>query len=82
MNKKLIGWDLKIGDKIKIISENENYSKYMDQIWTINYIDYDGSSYGFDESIGQVLVSCEGLPFSLYPYEFSVVERKNKRRMK
>lgn len=75
MNKRLKGSYIKEGFKIKITSENENYDEYRNKVWTINFVDYDGSSHGFDEAIGEVLVSCEGLPYSLYPYEFKVVER-------
>jgi len=67
---------VKIGDKIQIISDNENYAEYKDGIWTVNHIAYNIDEHpGYDESVeGQALIDCEGLGFSLYEYEFEVVE--------
>jgi len=65
---------VEIGVKIKIISENENYIPYLNKIWTVTNIAYNTDEHpGYDDSMeGEALVDCDGLPFSLYEYEFSI----------
>ena len=65
-----------IGKKIKIISDNENYDKYRNKQWTINHVAHNVKEHpGYDESIyPQALVDCDGLPFSLYEYEFQIIK--------
>lgn len=73
---------VKIGDRIRIKSgnDNENYDKYRNESWEVNRIDTNKEGHrGFDDSIGGKLISCEGLPFSLYEYEFDVVSSPKKK---
>lgn len=65
------------GTKIRIISDNENYDPYRNKIWKINHIAHNIDEHqGYDESMdGELLVSCDGLGFSLYEYEFEVVRK-------
>lgn len=66
---------IRIGTKIRIISDNENYIPYLGKKWRINHIAKNRDQHiGYDESMeGEALVDCDGLPFSLYEYEFEVV---------
>jgi len=65
----------KVGMKIKIISDNENYDPYRNKIWTIEHVAYSTEEHpGYDNSMmGEALVDCKNLPFSLYEYEFDYV---------
>ena len=67
--------ELKIGDKIRIISDNENYSKFRNKALIISHIAYSTKEHpGYDNTVnGQALVDCQGLPFSLYEYEFKII---------
>ena len=66
----------KIGDRIRIVSDNENYDRYRDGTWTITHIAFNRHQHpGYDEGMApEALVDCDGLPFSLYEYEFEVVQ--------
>ena len=66
---------VKIGDEVIITAiDNENYSEYLDIKWTVEAVDYSKDDHpGYDPRIGGPLISCEGLPFSLYEFEFEVV---------
>jgi hypothetical protein len=65
---------LEIGQKIRIISDNENYKKYVKKTWKISNIAHNRQEHpGYDEGMGnEALIDCEGLPFSLYEYEFKL----------
>lgn len=65
----------RIGDRFKIISDNDNYDKFRSQVWTIDHIARDRNAHqGYDEGMGgQALVSASGLPVSLYEYEIELV---------
>ena len=65
---------VKIGDKIKIISENENYNEYRDKTWIVEDIATSIAEHpGYDAGVGGELISCIDLPVSLYEYEFEEV---------
>lgn len=71
---------IRIGSKIKIISDNENYNPYRNTIWKISHIEdpkkrnKQGLHGAYDMAVyPEKLVSCDGLPFSLYEYEFERV---------
>lgn len=66
---------VKVGDKIRITSDNENYDKYRNGVWTVENIAHSTKEHpGYDEAMSPMaLVDCDGLPFSLYEYEFEVV---------
>lgn len=69
---------INIGDKIKIVSDNDTYNKWKNKTWTIDNIAYSREEHqGYDEGVGGALVSCNGLSVSLYEYEFEIVEREN-----
>ena len=71
---------VKIGDKIKIISDNDNYDKYRGKTWTVEHITRNRKEHlGYDEGVGGVLVDAKGLPFSLYAYEFRVIRKPKKK---
>ena len=64
---------VRIGDKIRILNENRNYNDWADKIWTVNHIATSREEHqGYDESVGGQLISCKGLPVSLYEYEIEV----------
>lgn len=66
---------VKIGDKIRIISDNDNYDKHRSKTWTVNHVAFNKSEHqGYDEGVGGALISCKGLPFSLYEYEFEIIQ--------
>ena len=66
----------KIGDKVRITSDNDNYSEYLDQDLIITHIAMNENEHtGYDNSMGgeQLLdlqtIDGEDVPFSLYEYE-------------
>ena len=61
---------VKIGDKIKILNKDGQYSKWASKLWIVEHIAYSGV--GYDKGVGGALVSCKGLPVSLYEYEFVI----------
>jgi len=63
---------IEIGDKIKIISkDNEYYKPYLDKVWTVESVSYNTEDHpGYDECVGGPLIDCKDLPFSLYEFEF------------
>jgi hypothetical protein len=67
---------VKIGDKIKIVSDNENYDRFRNKIWFVTHIASDRTDHpGYDEGMyPEKLVDCKGLPFSLYEYEFIIIK--------
>ena len=68
---------VRIGDKIKIASdnENENYAEYRNKVLTVNHIAINRKQHpGYDEGIGGQLVSCKNFPFSIYEYEFEIIK--------
>lgn len=67
---------VKIGNKIKVTSDNENYKDYKDKIWEVESI-YSNNEENPLYDMGvfpQKLVECNGLPFALYELEFEIVE--------
>lgn len=68
-----------IGKKAKIISDNENYTEYLDEILIITHADNKGRGYD-DAMYPQMLCSFDiqgklnkEFPFSLYEYEFKIL---------
>lgn len=66
---------VKVGDKIYITSDNGTYNKYRSKVWKVIHIAQSIDEHqGYDESLYPTkLVSCKGLPFSLYEWEFDIV---------
>jgi len=65
---------LKIGSKIRIISDNPNYKKWINKTWIVESIENeDNHSRGYDTGVGGNLISCKNLPVSLYDWEFEEV---------
>jgi hypothetical protein len=66
-----------IGKKVKIISDNENYEPYKDEVLVIIYADNKGA--GYDESMFPEMLcdfktlSGKDFPFALYEYEFKMI---------
>lgn len=66
---------VEVGDIINIISDNENYDEYREKSWEVKKVSFSREDRpGYDEGCGGALIDCEGLPFSLYEYEFEIVE--------
>ena len=72
---------VKIGDKIKIISDNDNYDKYRKKTWIVTDVAHSIKDHpGYDSSMGRTaLIDAKGLPFSLYSYEFEIVRTPKKK---
>lgn len=66
---------VRIGDKIRIINQDGQYTQWADKVWTVEDIAYSRDDHpGYDEGCGGgVLISCTDLPASLYEWEFEVV---------
>ena len=66
---------VKVGTRIRITSDNENYDKYRKRTWKVARVYKDKTEHpGYDMGVyPQKLVECDGLPFALYEYEFDVV---------
>lgn len=68
---------LKIGDKVKIASDNdnENYDKFRGKILTITNVATNKEQHrGYDSSMeGMALYDFKGVPFSLYEYEIELI---------
>jgi len=66
---------VRVGSRIRITSDNENYDKYRKRTWKVARIYKDDAEHrGYDMGLyPQKLVECDGLPFALYEYEFDVV---------
>ena len=63
---------VEIGDKIKILNANGQYSKWVNKTWIVKDVAYSGR--GYDPGLSpQALISCYDLPVSLYEFEFEVV---------
>jgi len=62
---------VKLGDKIKILNEDGQYTQWASKTWIVNHIAYNEQQHrGYDSGMkGEALVSCKGLPVSLYEYE-------------
>lgn len=77
--KALRGNDVRIGDRIRILNRDGQYTKWAGREWTIDHIERPGSkAAGYDAGIGGNLVSARGLPVSLYDWEFEVTKRRRK----
>ena len=68
------------GNKVRIISDNDSYDNYRGKVLKIVGVYTSSLQHpGFDEGVGQALYdleavdSLEGVPFSLYEYEFEEV---------
>jgi hypothetical protein len=74
---------VKVGDYIKIVSDNENYRAYTGRgkYYRVTHVAREqgwgkGKHPGYDTGLkGEALVDCAGLPFSLYEYEFRIVKK-------
>ena len=66
---------VKVGDKIKILNQNGQYSKWAKRKWTVTAIYHNNIEHqGYDMSVfPAALVECEDLPVALYDWEFEVV---------
>ncbi|MCK9370443.1 hypothetical protein M0R04_11085 [Candidatus Dojkabacteria bacterium] len=65
---------VKIGDKIRILNQDGQYSKWVKQIWIVEHIATSEQEHqGYDRCIGGNLISCKDLPVSLYDWEFEVM---------
>ena len=64
---------IKIGDRIRILNRDGQYTKWANKIWVVKHIARNRQEHqGYDEGIGGNLISCKGLPVSLYDWEFEV----------
>jgi len=74
---------VKIGDKIRITSDNETYNKWRWKTWTVSHIAMNREQHpGYDSGVGGSLIDCEGLPVSLYEYEYDIVSESPKKKNK
>jgi hypothetical protein len=66
---------VKLGDKISIINQDGQYTPWTYKNLIVEHIAYSEKQHcGYDRGMnGQALVSCKGLPVSLYEYEFEVI---------
>lgn len=71
---------VKIGNKIKILNQDGQYTKWANKTWTINHIAYSEEQHpGYDNGINipgkrkHPLIDCKDLPVSLYPWEYEIV---------
>jgi hypothetical protein len=77
---------VKIGDTIKILNRDGQYTKWAKKTWVVNHIARSegrgkGQHPGYDNAMrGGALVDCIGLPVSLYEYEFVVVKSKPRKK--
>ena len=63
---------VKIGDKIRILNEGGQYTKWANKTWKVTHAETGGR--GYDMGVFPMkLISCKNLPVSLYEYEFEVV---------
>lgn len=68
---------MKKGSKCKIISDNDNYTKYLNKVLIITHVARNRNEHpGYDESVSpdklydlKVKDTGEEVPFSLYDYE-------------
>jgi hypothetical protein len=72
----------KIGDKVRIISNNENYSEFFDGVLTVSSIATNSDEHpGYDDGMdGIALYDFEAFPFSLYEYEIELVVKTRTRK--
>ena len=62
-----------VGRKVRIISDNENYIDYLNVDLVVKNASSDGPFY--DETIYDLETTCgEIIPFSLYDYEFEIID--------
>jgi len=72
---------VKVGDKIKILNRDGQYSKWANKIWIVDHIATSEKDHpGFDEMAGEQLISARGLPVSLYEWEVRKVNYKPKKK--
>ena len=66
---------VKVGDKIKILNQNGQYTQWAKRKWTITKIYHDDTEHqGYDMGVyPEKLIECEDLPVALYEYEIEVV---------
>jgi len=69
---------VKLGDKIRIINQDGQYTKWAKKVWVVNHIARNKKQHpGYDSGMkGGALVDCVGLPVSLYEYEFEIVSHR------
>jgi len=71
---------VKIGDTIKIHNTDGQYTKWANRTWTVSHIETpEKHGYGYDTGVGGNLISCNGLPVSLYDWEYDIVSSKKKK---
>jgi hypothetical protein len=74
--------NMKIGTKIKITSDNDNYNEFKDQILQITYIaknkdehrGYDSGMYP-EKLVNLKTMDGKEVGFSLYEYEFEIISK-------
>jgi hypothetical protein len=65
---------VEIGDKIKILNQDGQYTKWANKTWIVEDIATNREDHqGYDEGVGGNLISCKDLPVSLYDWEFEVI---------
>lgn len=66
---------VRLGDTIKILNVDGQYSQWTNRTWVVKHIARNERQHqGYDNAMnGEALVSCNGLPVSLYEYEIEVV---------
>jgi hypothetical protein len=66
-----------VGRKAKIVSDNENYTPYLNKVLTITYASNEGNGYDnscYPEMLCDFKMSNgESVPFALYEYEFELI---------
>ncbi len=68
---------VRIGDKIRILNEDGQYSQWARKTWTVEHVETpEKHNLGYDVGVGGNLISCKGLPVSLYDWEFEIIKRK------
>ena len=67
--------NVRMGDRIRILNQNGQYTRFTGKTWMVDHIAHDESEHPYyDEGVSpSVLISAEGLPVSLYDWEFEIV---------
>ncbi len=66
-----------LNKRVKIVSDNENYTPYIDKVLICTYASREGN--GYDSAVYPELLcdfTCEDgeqFPFALYEYEFEII---------
>ena len=72
---------VKVGQWIKILNEDGQYSEWANKKWKVESIAHNSEEHpGYDSGVSPAeLISCEGLPVSLYDWEFEVTTPPTKK---